>query len=622
VDRQYNLPDDRLPLSSLERALNAAMALADNMHVIGKQATASPHDALNALDNSRAIDPTSPVWDTVARMLNGLYELLGTYQTYVPTADGSDLAAWLEASQRDLGPFTERLFDEMLNDMVSGLENAGGAWAAYAENTIQGSRLGAVTALTEAIDAVTTISPTLTGWLNQLRTVINGAAYVERHALYGGLGRALADGWEAFDRGRLSDAERLGQQAFEIARSDAQRFAATRLRSLAELTRAWVERNVVLNFRGTQAALKAVEDLYTPDETTLRENFTNQMPSKETYLKAMGKGLVELYSRDNTASPRILFMNYILLGTLDAHDGALDDAEFWREAALKTLGELATRHPLSRALSDFIEKRRDINAGAALLNAINSPAAWPELEATRRKLEENSQARTLAGGAQSVREVEAALRDWSDGEFKAAGIKLDNALKSISEAEQAGAITLTSYRAWLMEVQAGAAELHNQARLLTQTVEGRPEKPVEGLRSTHRRMVELTEHLLGEAYAANLRSWRDTYESFRAVYTDTSVRRSERLNRFNQLFRAMFIDRHPAYALYRHWYDLTDQAPEFPAPPTDEPVPQIREDDEIAENEYRGSRYADAPEAGAGSRLKFSRRGTLALAVAGAAQPR
>ena len=80
------------------------MALADNMHVIGKQATGSPRDATNALDSSRAIDPTNPVWDAIGRMLDGLYELLGSYQTYVPAADGSDLEGWLKATRRDLGP--------------------------------------------------------------------------------------------------------------------------------------------------------------------------------------------------------------------------------------------------------------------------------------------------------------------------------------------------------------------------------------------------------------------------------------------------------------------------------------------------------------------------------------
>src|SRR5690606_7705133 len=69
---------------------------------------------------------------------------------------------------------------------------------------------------------------------------------------------------------------------------------------------------------------------------------------------------------------------------------------------------------------------------------------------------------------------------------------------------------------------------------------------------------------------------------FLAAYTDRTMRRSARLARFNELFRAMFIDRHPAYPLYRHWYDLTEQAPEFPAPPTDEPTPRITEEETVA----------------------------------------
>ena len=39
VNRRHNFPDRKLPVSALERGLNAAMALADNMHVIGRQAT-------------------------------------------------------------------------------------------------------------------------------------------------------------------------------------------------------------------------------------------------------------------------------------------------------------------------------------------------------------------------------------------------------------------------------------------------------------------------------------------------------------------------------------------------------------------------------------------------------
>lgn len=596
VNRVHNFPESRLPVSTLERALNAAMALADNMHVIGRQATASPRDATNALDNSRIIDPTNPVWDGLGRMLNGLYELLGSYQTYVPAADGSDLAAWLESTRQDLLPFQERLFDDMLFSMTGGLEVASQAWTVYSEKTIQGDRYGSIESLTQAIDSVSIISPTLAGWLNQVRTIITNAQYVERHALYGGLGRALADGWEAFDRGRLADAERLGQQAVEIARTDSQRFAAERLRQISVMARAWIDRNVVNNFRSTQAGLVELEKLYTADELVIRDNFASQMPSKDTYLKAMGKGLVELYARNSTAAPRILFINFIFNGALDAHEGRLEDAAFWSEAGERTLGEPATRHPLTRALSDFVERRRDLNTAAALLNSVNHMGALTALEATRKQIEENPQARLLQAGIISLRELENSLRDWSDGEFRAAGIKIENAIHALNDVEQAASITLTGYRAWLMELQAGAAELYNQYRQLQAVVDSRAEQPVDTVRNAHRRMVEVTARLLGDSHTTTLKSWRDTYESFLGVYTDHTVRRSEKLSRFNQSFRAMFIDRHPAYPLYRIWYDVTDNSPEFPAPPTSEPTPRIREDEEIPEAEYRGSRYADSPD--------------------------
>ena len=151
-------------------------------------------------------------------------------------------------------------------------------------------------ALTEAIDAVSTISPTLAGWLNQVRTIVTNAQYVERHALFGGLGRALADGWEAFDRGRLADAERLGQQAYEIARDRRPAFCRrTTARTQPNYPRSgWNAMCVEQRQRHAGRAAFGLERLYTPDEITVRDNFSAQMPSKETYLKAMGKGLVEL----------------------------------------------------------------------------------------------------------------------------------------------------------------------------------------------------------------------------------------------------------------------------------------------------------------------------------------
>jgi hypothetical protein len=57
------------------------------------------------------------------------------------------------------------------------------------------------------------------------------------------------------------------------------------------------------------------------------------------------------------------------------------------------------------------------------------------------------------------------------------------------------------------------------------------------------------------------------------------MRRSAKLLRFNDVFQMVFIDRHPAYALYRRWQDAVAASPEFPPPPTGEPTPRLTEDE-------------------------------------------
>ncbi len=579
---QHNVNNRKLPISSLERALNAVMALADNMHVIGRQATASPRDAMSALDNSRAIDPTNPVWDSIAIFLSNLYNVLQSYQTYVPIADGSDLEEWFISAHQTLLPYARGLFDELLNAMTDGLSTASIRWKDYAAAALRGDRARASSALHEASQAVSIVSPTLSGWLNQLRLVVDGARYVERHALFGGLGRALADGWAAYDHSRLAEAERLGQQAYEIARTPEERAAADRLRQLARLARDWVERGVATSQTRTQAALNSAEALFTDAERKILFSFNAQMPSPETYLKAMGKGVLELYHRSSTAATRILALHYVMYGALDVHAERLDGVAFWREAAVKALGEDSANHVTVRTLDELAARRRDLLSAAALLDSVRQPAALESLERIRRQLEDNPQGKMLAPAVMSLREFEAAVRDWAEGEFRSAGLKIENALKALHEAQQVANIAVPHYEAWLARLQANAAELHVQMRILRGEVEKRSETPDPTLRLAHRKLAETTQTLLGERVALNLAQWRDTYERFLAVYTDSTVRRSRKLEQLSDLFRQMFIDRHPAYPLYRYWYEVVDNAPEFPPPPTDDPMPHI---DESAEQD-------------------------------------
>ncbi len=565
---QHEFSERRLPLNALTRALNAAMALADNMHVIGKQAANNPRDALTALDASRAIDPPNPVWDQIEDSLSHLYEILQTSQTFVPAVDGSDLSTWLQEKHDELAPFSQDLFDNMLSEMLENIQTAQVAWQGYQDVIVAGNKNEALQVLRTAAKAVSTISPTLSSWFDQLYSVIEGANYVERHAVPSHLGRTLADGWAAFDNGQLADAERLGQQAIEIARSDSEQAIAQRLYSLSHLLREWVERNGVESESRSQKALMDIEKLFTEAENQAISHFASQMPSTDTYLKAMGQGLVQAFGNSNTASLRILFAQYVLCGVLDAHDGMIEDARFWRAAALRALPESEERQPAMRKLDEFIARRQALIEAQSLLDSVNDKQALEQIDDIVKQLEENPQARMLAPGVHSLRTLEAAVQDWASAEFRAAGGKIEQALRAISEIETNANIDLSGYRDWMMELQKALAELSVKRRSLLQDIDRQSDEPQAAIREAIHTQAKLTDELLGQPHAQNMLSWRDTYEQFLNIYTG-NMRRSQKLDDMNELFKALFIERNPAYALFRHWYRLVESSPQEPETETE-----------------------------------------------------
>lgn len=598
---QHEFSEQRLPLNALTRAQNAAMALADNMHVIGKGAANNPRDALTALDASRAIDPAYPVWDKIEDFLSLLYEILQNSQTYVPAADGADLERWLMTTREVLTPFADQLFDEMLSEMIDGIATAQVAWRRYREVIVAGDKTEATGVLTRAAETVSTISPTLASWFNQLASVVEKANYVERHSVPGHLGRTLADGWSAFDQGQLADAQRLGQQAMEIARSDSEQFIAERLWRVSRVLRDWVERNGVESASRSEKALLDIEDLFTDQENRAINGFAAQMPSTETYLKAMGQGLVQGFGASNTAALRILFAHYVLSGVLDAHDGAIDDARFWHAACQRALPQAAAGHDAFRKLDEFIERRDCLLAAQNIFNELTGPHVTDSLAEIIRQLENNPQARLLTPGIQSLKALESALQDWADAEFRAAGNKIEQVLRSITEAESNANISLQAYRAWMTELQAALAELSVKRRSLLQTVDRQLDEPQPSIRDAIHRQADVTEDLLGYKQAQMMLGWRDTYEAFLAIYTGAKSRR-QKLAAMDELFKAMFIDRNPAYPLFRHWYRQVEAILEEPpeaveseredlpaAPPPAEPALPERapETDSILESETK-----------------------------------
>jgi len=575
------LDESQLPIGALDRTTNAAMALADSMHVVGRQVVTSPSEARDALQIARAIDPINPAWAAADSLMTGLYQRLQFYQTFTPQADGSDIDGWLQGAQAELQPYAASFFDDILDNMVAGLGVAQRAWREFAATSVLGNRAGALEALAQAIDTVSMVSPSLSGWFGHLRAVVDNTRYVERHALYGGLGRTLSDGWEAFDKGRLGDAERLGEDSLQIARGDAERAAAIRLRNLARAAREWVERGGAGVPERTRAALEVITREYTPDEQRIRRDFDSQMPSQDTYLKAMGRGLVEMFGRSSTAGPRLLAFDFLLRATLETHAGQFDISDFYREAALRALGENGARHPMTRALDEFIERRGEVIQLGTLIDSLNSADSVAQIERVRKQVEDSVLGKSLPMLSNSLREIDSGLRDWGEGEFRTAGTHLESALRLLGEAESVSGLSAPGYRAWLDGLLQGTGALAVQMRALRQGVDRMPDMPSDEVREAHHQMVAVSVRLVGELIAAKLIDWRDTYEKFLAAYLDKSIRRSARLERFGELFRAMFIDRQPAYSLYRHWYTVTENAPEFPAPPTSDPLPTLREEADV-----------------------------------------
>ncbi|MCY3782064.1 MAG: hypothetical protein OXG78_17250 [Chloroflexi bacterium] len=604
ISGQVERPERRLPVNALTRALNASIALTENMDIIGAQAANNPRDALSALDASRAIDPANPAWVKVEDFLSLLYEILRTGQTYVPAADGSDLEKWLRAKHDELTPFAGQLFDEKLIEMIAGIETAQIAWKRYRDVIVAGDKAEATAALEEAAGAVHVISPTLSNWFHQLRSVLENANYVERHSVPGHLGRTLADGWAAFDQGTLADAQRLGQQALEIARSESEQFIAQRLWKLSRVMRDWVERNGVESEDRTSKALLDIEDLFTDNENRAINGFATQMPSTETYLKAMSQGLVQLFAKNNTAALRILFAQYILSGVLDAHDGAIDDARFWQAAALRTLPDLAERHIALRKLDEYIAKRESLLNAESILNEVSGPHIVDSLAELARQLDSNPESRLLAPVVQSLRALETALQDWADAEFRSAGNKIDEVLRGITEAESNAGIRLENYRSWLNELNAALAELSVKRRSLLQDIDRQTDDPLPSIRDAIGWQADITEDLLGYKHAQMMLGWRDTYEAFLNIYQGDR-RRSQKLEAMDEHFKAMFIDRNPAYPLFRHWYRVVEALPEEPEPPPEPepieeapipyqhaiPVDEPTPDDEIGERPARGNRW-------------------------------
>ena len=149
------------------------------------------------------------------------------------------------------------------------------------------------------------------------------------------------------------------------------------------------------------------------------------------------------------------------------------------------------------------------------------------------------------------------MQDWSNAEFRAAGGKIEGALRAITETESNANIKLDGCRSWLMELQSALAELSVKRRGMLQEIDRQHDQPQASIRDAMHLQAETTETLIGAAHAQMLVFWRDTYDQFLDIYISSQLP-SQKTAAMNELFKALFIERNPAYSLLRHWWRLLE----------------------------------------------------------------
>ncbi|PJF30223.1 MAG: hypothetical protein CUN51_08565 [Candidatus Thermofonsia Clade 1 bacterium] len=555
------LPSAREPL---QRALQAAEALIDLIEVAAQNALSDPSRAGNALWHAQAIDPTSAAYTALNALLNAFHAELDALRAYAPAADGSDITDFLGSAAQRLAPYAAEITDPRFQALLRDIEAATKAWLRVADAIALGGKRPAVEQSKAAAAAVRSLNQRVAHWFEEYARRLDEAAHVEFLSPNAPFGRALAEGWESWDRGRASDALLSGRRAADYALTEAEKLSARRLIGLSEALETWLERDGATSTPQTEAALRRVNALFLPEEETLRQTFAAQMPTMQTYLKAMGKGVVEPLRDSSAAAVRVLFFDYVLRGILALQRENFEDANLWKEGAAKAL-PAARNHPAFQALETAITRRQLVLEAVRALNVLNNVSAIAEArQAARAPLA----ATQLESADLAIRALEDALRRWHDGDFRAARHQLDLALERAVGAEIALGKSLSGFKDWLQTLADSAEYLAQQRRLIEEEALAPSETPKPEIAEAHHKLVDITRRDLGEPYTAQLRQWRDTYLAVRDVYTDPDLSKDEKLRLFESHFASLFIDRQPALPILRHWRTLTarlpDPEPELP----------------------------------------------------------
>ncbi len=566
--------------ASAARARHAADKLSTELDNVGLLVYSDPTHAGECLHRAALIDPTSPHFAMLHDYFDEVHQAVEALQQFRPRQDGANLHEWFADVQQFLQPYLDDLPDKRLHATADAIHQTADNWVTIVNYLALGRRRPTIDLLRTAAEDIRPVNEHIAAWFGDLANRLPDIGFVEQLSPNEALAVELINGWRAWDRGDALAAAQAGRTAYGKARTDGERMAANRLVRLSELLDGWLRDGGLQDASRTDQTESQTLALLLSEEERERHRFAEQMPNTGVYLRTMERGIVAFMRQSSSAGWRALYLHYILRSALALQEDELDEAEFWRNAA-QTCFEDARTHLVFQLLDRTLTGKRLVQNAQEALNAVVRPS---DLSAVRSALNAPLAGEMLAGALQAIDLIEEALRSWSDGEFYAARLSLDHALEHIEPTIENAGLQIEPFVEWLVGLRDTAAELQ-QARLSIEegALTTSPD-PDPALAEALASIVTATLDTLGPDHAHQVRQWEDMYQAVLETYTTQRLVRREKLAAFDRHFASLFIARHPAYPLFRHWRALVEQLP------PDEP-----EDDMIQLDEMDSDERAAAP---------------------------
>ncbi|MBI5930084.1 MAG: hypothetical protein HY862_12300 [Chloroflexi bacterium] len=597
------------PLNRAQRAVNT---LIEHLREVGHFVYTDPIRAGNTLRAASNIDPANPYFAELNDYFDEVHQMLEALGSFKPRADGSDLADWFKRVLGFLKPYAIDLTDEALHRAIQTLETTTNAWIATQDAIIWGRRAVAQNNLTRIANLMQSLNKNIAAWYEKLGKEVGEATYVERLSLNNKLAQRLIEGYETWDAGKPTQVVELAGQMERLAQNEGEKQAIQRLSKLGEICQQWLQNHGPDDRQLTDQTERQLDGLFFPDENHERETFAKQMKTTDLYLKTMGRGLVEFMRHSSTAAPRLLFLHYVWRGVLCVQNDELQDADFWREAALKTMPK-GRSNPVFAEFDRIYTGRQLVLEAQAALDNVHGPG---DLLSLRALFNQPMADQWLNEAQQAIRQLEVGLRHWEDGDFRGAKNAFDGSLIQLQAAEDKSRLDLTRIKNWVTPLRDTAIDLQadrlkieqiaNSTKIPDNADFASPDLAVDpAIEPLFEGMVKTTEQLLGVDYSHQVRQWLGTYRGVLETHRSKQLDRGQKLIAFEAHFNGLFINKHPAYPLFQTWQlsahrlpddfgvEATETAPPVVTPPF--PIEPPMPDDDY--DEPRPARSKRSPRA-------------------------